>query len=136
VANKNPADAAAKWRQNLSGASEAIAQGVGRVTVAPGQAAARQKGAYQQGVAANVDKWASRVGSVSLSDWQRAMTEKGAPRIATGAQAAEGKVADFLGQFIPHMDGVVRALPPRGGIDANIQRMIATVRGAATFKRR
>lgn len=136
MAGKNPADAAAKWRQNLSGAGDAIAQGVQRVTVAPGQAAARQKGAYLAGVQASQDKWASRVGQVSLGDWQKAMTEKGAPRIATGAAAAESKVADFLGQFIPHMDGVVRGLPARGNLDQNINRMIATVRGAAQFKRR
>lgn len=39
-----------------------------------------------------------------------------------------------MSRFLPHMQNVVNGLPPRGGIEQNIQRMVATVRGAASFK--
>ena len=132
----SPQDAAAKWQQNLSGSTDRIAKGVQAVTTAPGQAAARQKTAYTQGVASNADKWASNVAKVPLQDWQQAMIQKGAPRIASGAQAAQPKMEAFLGQFLPHVQGVVSGLPARGNLDQNIARMTAAVRGFSQFRKR
>lgn len=129
-----PQEAAAKWQQNLSGAGQRITDGVNRVTTSPGQAAARQKAQYVAGVQAKADKWASNVAKVTTADWQQAVIQKGVPRIASGATAAQPKVEAFMGRFLPHMASVVSALPPRGGIDQNINRMVATVRGAAAFK--
>ena len=136
MALPTPEQAAATWAQRLAGSTDRIQQGVQSVTTAPGQAAARQKSAYAQGVASSVDKWASRVAAVPLGDWQQAMLTKGAPRIASGAQAAQPKMAEFMGQLLPHIATQVASLPARGGLDANINRMTAFVRGMAKFQRR
>lgn len=136
MANMTPDEIAAQWAARLGQSGQRIAAGVASVTVAPGTAAARQKGAWLQGVQANADKWATRVAAVPLSDWQQAMTTKGAPRIAQGATAAQPKFAAFMGQLLPHIASVKGTLPPRGDLGANIARMTAFVQGMAKFQRR
>jgi hypothetical protein len=136
MAGQTPDQIAAQWAQRLGGSTQRITDGINAVTVAPGQAAARQKGVWQQNTAAAADKWASRVGAVSLSDWQQAAIQKGASRIGAGAQAAQPKFAQFMGQLLPHIASVKGALPPRGNLDANIARMTAFVQGMAKFQRR
>lgn len=133
---KDPNAVAARWASGLAGSTQKITEGVNGVMTAPGQAAARQKGVWLQNTQASVDKWASRTAAVPLGDWQQAMTSKGIPRIAAGAQAAQPKMAAFLGAFLPHVEAGQRALPPRGGMEQNIQRMVAMVRHNATFAQR
>lgn len=131
------ADAAAqKWAQNLAGATQRIQAGVQGVTVAPGAAAARQKGVWAQNVAASQDKWASRVASVTLGDWQQATVSKGIPRIASGATAAQPKMAAFMGQLLPYIQSGQTSIPARGGLEQNIARLTAWVRYMSNFKRR
>lgn len=131
---RDPQAIAARWAQNLGAAGQKITEGVQAVTVAPGVSAARQKGAYVQGVNASQDKWAARVAAVPLSEWQQAMTGKGAQRIGTGATAATGKFATFMGKLLPYIDSQRGALPPRGDLGANIARMTQFVQGMAKFR--
>lgn len=135
MAGQSPDQIAAQWANRLGASSQRITDGVNAVTVAPGQAAARQKVAYAQGVQANVDKWASRVGQVPLGDWQQSMTTKGVQRIGAGAQAAQPKFAQFMGKLIPHIQTVKAGLPPRGNLDQNIARMTTFVQGMAKFSK-
>lgn len=107
------------------------------VTTAPGVKAAAVKNLWLQRVTASADKWAARVGAVSLGDWQTSMIEKGLPRISQGAQAAQPKVEAFMADFLPFLDaGVakVRAIP-KGDINASIARMTAMVTYTAGYKR-
>ncbi len=127
---------AADWAQKLGGSTAKITAGVQAVSVAPGQAAARQKAVWLQNVTAAVDKFASHVAAVPLADWQAAMINKGIPRIGAGAAASQAKMASFLTQFLPYVDSVKRNLPARGNLDQNIARMVAQVRGNAQFKMR
>lgn len=136
MATLTPDEIAAQWASRLAGSTQRIAAGVNAVTTAPGVAAARQKSVWAQNVAASQDKWASRVASVPLSDWQSAMTSKGTQRIASGAQAAQPKFATFMGQLLPHIAQVKGSLPPRGNLDQNITRMTAFVQGMSKFQRR
>lgn len=136
MAKVTPDQAAQAWAQRLAGSTERIQQGVQSVTTSPGQAAARQKAAWSQNTQAAQDKWAARVSAVSTSDWQQATIEKGLPRIAAGAQAAQPKMAQFMGQVLPHIDSVKGSLPARGNLDQNIARMTAFTRGMAQFRRR
>lgn len=136
MAGQTPDQIAAQWASRLAGSSQRIADGVGAVTVAPGQAAARQKAVWQQNTAAAADKWAGRVAGVSLSDWQDSMRTKGVQRIGAGAQAAQPKFAQFMGQLLPHIASVKGNLPARGNLDQNIARMTAFVQGMAKFQRR
>ena len=130
---KDPTAVAAKWAQNLGQATTAITDGVSRVSVAPGQAAARQKALWIQKLNASQDKWASRVAAVSLNDWQTAMTTKGIPRIASGATAAEPKFAQFMSKLIPFQESLKNSLPARGTTEQNINRMVAFVQGMTKF---
>jgi len=130
-----PDQAAAKWSTNLSAAGPSIQAGVEAVKVSPGQAAARQKALYLQNVQAAGDKWAARVASVSTQEWQQAMVSKAIPRIGTGAQAAQPKMAQFLSQLFPHIDRGLAALPARGNLQQNKQRVLAWIDHMASFKR-
>lgn len=134
---KNAQEVAAKWATNLGQSTEHIKAGVMAVTEAPGAAAARNKAGYLAGVQRSVDKWASRVGSVSLGDWQNAMITKGTQRIQLGASQAQPKFATFMQSFLPHVESVaarVRTMP-KGTLDAGIQRAIAQITGNAQYKR-
>ena len=136
MAGQTPDQIASQWASRLAGSGQRISDGVASVTVAPGQAAARQKAVWQQNTAAAADKWAGRVASVSLPDWQQAMTTKGVQRIGQGAQAAQPKFAQFMGQLLPHISSVRGTLPARGNLDQTIARMVAFTQGMAKFQRR
>lgn len=126
---QNPQDVAARWAARMGASGDKWQAGVDSVNVAPGQAAARQKNAYVQGVTNNVDKWATNVASVSLQEWKDAMINKGKPRIATGANAAQGKFADFMSALLPQIDRVRSTLGPRGDFATNVARMNKMVTG-------
>ena len=129
MTNQSPDQIAARWAQGLAGAGSRIQSGVQGVTTAPGQAAARQVQAWQTNTQAAAQKWAARTGSITLSEWQNSMVEKGIPRIGAGAQAAQPKFAQFMSTLLPNIQSVVQSLPPRGNIDANIARAAAFARG-------
>jgi hypothetical protein len=129
-------EAAQAWAQRLAGSTDRINRGVAGVTTAPGQAAARQKEVWAQNVAQSKDKWAQRVASVPLADWQQAMATKGVQRVASGATAAQPKMEAFMSQLLPHINSGLGALPARGGLDANINRMVSWTRHMAAFSRR
>ena len=122
MAMKDPNTSAQKWATNLSGAGTTITNGVNAVTVAPGTLAAAQKAAYVQNTAASADKFAANSQKVTLNEWQQATINKGVPRIAAGAQAAEPKMAAFLTKALPVINSIVKALPPRGSLQQNLQR--------------
>lgn len=130
---KDPTVAAQKWATNLAAAGPSIQAGIQAVQTAPGALAARQKNVWVANTTASVDKWARKVSAVSLSDWQQAAIQKGLPRIASGAQAAQPKMQQFLTAFLPYVERGVSALPPRGGLEQNIARSAAMIRHNAQF---
>lgn len=133
---RTPEQIAADWQSRLSASTQKITEGVQSVTVAPGQAAARQKDVWVQNTTSARDKWAARTAAVSLADWQQAVIEKGVNRIGQGASAAQPKFAAFMGQLLPHIDTVKRSLPARGNLDQNIARSAQFIRGMASFQYR
>lgn len=133
VTKMSPEEIAKNWSQRLAGSTAKIQSGVESVTVAPGQAAARQSDAYLAGVQSNVDKFKRNVSAVSLGDWQQLTVSKGIPRIATGATAAQPKFTSFMTQLLPAIQANVNSLPARGGLENNITRMTQFVRGMASF---
>jgi hypothetical protein len=129
-----PDQIAQKWASNLSASTQNITQAVQNVNVAPGQAAARQKTAYVNGVNASQDKWARNVAGVSLQEWQTAMINKGVPRIASGAAEAQGEFQQFMTRLLPYIANGVSTLPPRGSLENNIARAAAMMRYMANFQ--
>ncbi len=131
-----PADAtqvAADWASRLAASGDKIQRGVQAVQTSPGQLAARQADVWANNAMAAKSKFARNAARVSLGDWQQAMITKGVPRIATGAQAGQAKMAAFLQSFLPFVEGVRRSLPPRGTLDQNIQRMVANARAISQY---
>lgn len=137
MAKVTPQEFADKWSRRLGAAGEDIRRGIARTTEAPGIAAAAQQAVMLQNVTAAVSsgKWARRVGAVSLQDWQKSTTEKGIPRIATGAQAAQGKMARVASELLPAVDAaaaMANALP-KGTIEDSVNRAATFMREMAKF---
>lgn len=130
-----PDQAAADWVAGLSSKTAKMQAGAQAVTVAPGQAAARNAQAYIQGVQANLQKWQTNVARVSLGEWQQAYVAKGVPRIATGAQASQAKFAAFMGQLLPFVERGRSSLPQRGTFEQNVQRATQWMSYMHGFKR-
>lgn len=131
---KDPNAVAADWAARLAASTAKIQAGIESVQTSPGAKAARAKDAYVNGVQAKVDKWARRTAAVSLTDWQQAAINKGLGRIASGAQAAQPKMATFLTRFLPHVEAGRNALPARGNLEQNIQRAVAMMRHNSQFQ--
>jgi len=131
-----PKDASAvvtKWQANASAATQAYKDGVSRVSVPPGQAAARQKNAYVQGVQANADIWAKNV-NIPLGEWQAAAAGKGGDRYAGGITAGAPKMAQFMQGFLPKVQAIANSLPPRGTLEQNLARMVQQARETAKLR--
>jgi hypothetical protein len=121
----NAADAASAWVTGMSGATTKYTAGINAVKVSPGQLAAAASQRWAQNVAAAQPKFAANVAKVTLPAWQAAAINKGAPRLASGAQAAQPKFQAFMQSFIPQLTNVVNGLPAGGTFEANMQRSMA-----------
>lgn len=121
----NPTDAAAAWVTGMQGAGIKYTAGVNAVKVAPGQLAAAASGLWAANVAQAQPKFAANVAKVTLQQWQSAAATKGAPRLGTGATAAQAKFATFMASFIPALSNIVNGLPARGSYAQNQQRFLA-----------
>jgi hypothetical protein len=131
------ADATAKWLTNISNSSGRMQAGAMRVQTAPGQAAAAAADKWLAKVTAAKAKFASRVGSVSLQDWQQAYINVGIPRVAQGAQAKQAKFTAFLDQFLPYLASGLQQIDkmPSTTVEDGVARASAMIRWNAKFKR-
>lgn len=140
MARTNPQEFADKWRRRLGGATEDVRRGINRVTVAPGQQAAQAADAMLTNLteAVSSGRWANRVSSVSLQDWKTSALDKGIARIATGAQAAESKMAQVAQTLLPAVDAAANAARaiPKVTIEDSIQRAATFMREMRNYKLR
>jgi hypothetical protein len=134
----NAQQAAENWVAGLGNANKKMTDGINATTVAPTQLAIAAIPRQVAGVirAAQEGKTEAGLARVSLQDWKNAMLTKGVQRVSSGAAAAKGKFANFMGEFLPHVQSVVAGLPPRGDTEQNIQRAVEMMRGNARFRRR
>jgi hypothetical protein len=132
---KDPATVAANWASRLGQSTQAITDGINSVQTAPGVAAARQKSVWVNNTQAAANKWATNTANVTLPEWQQAMIQKGVPRIASGAQAAQPKMAQFMTKLLPYIDQAKAGLPARGDLNANINRMVSFTQKMAQFSK-
>lgn len=137
-ARKTAAQVAQKWSQNLQAATTSIQNGVAAVQTSPTQLAAQNVQGYLSGVqqAVSSGRWQNALNSVSLSDWKNAMTQKGIPRIAQGAAAAQPKVQNVMNNLLPFIYDTrdsINASNPRGSLQQNIARMTAFVNAMSQY---
>lgn len=114
MARVTPEEFTQKWQQRTQAASPDYIRGVQRVQQAPGAQAAAKQAQYVANVNAAAPKWAARVGSVTLADWQQAAAGKGAQNLATGVQAATPKMNAAAQRLLATVDTVrnrVKSMP-------------------------
>jgi hypothetical protein len=128
-------DAAARWVQNTSGATERYKAGVQAVTVSPGTLAARSADLWAVNTAAAKNKFAANSAKVSAEAWKAATAGKGADRLASGVQAAQGNYTAALEKLLPYIQTAVSGLPQRGNLEANITRMTSFVRKMSQYNK-
>lgn len=134
MARVNDQQYAEKWAQRTSAASQAYVDGVRRVATAPGAQAAAAKQLYASRVQESTDKWARKVGAVSLADWQNMAATKGATNLSTGVNAARPKMqaaAQRLLQTVDSVSAQVRSMP-KSTLEQRIARSAAMQRGMAS----
>lgn len=130
-----PTDAAAKWAQNLGAAQTRYTAGVQAVQTSPGVSAAQAADRYLSGVQQSIQKFVANSQAVTLQSWQQASVNKGAPRLASGATAAQPKMQNVFTSLFPFIAQVQGSLPPRGDLEQNIARSAAFQRGMARYVR-
>jgi len=130
-----PEEFASRWGQGLKGSVERIRVGVEKVTVAPGRSAAAKADKWSAAMSSQTtkEKWARRVGEVTLEDWQRSMIQKGVNRIATGVDEAQPKMQAYGEQLIAHQNTLLAQLDkmPDVTLEDSIARATTWIRGMA-----
>lgn len=131
------ASATSKWLSNLSASTDRMKSGAEAVTTAPGQLAAAAADKWIARVTAAKQKFATNVAAVTLQQWQQAYENIGIPRVAQGAQAKQGKVTDFMNQFLPYLQSGVAQIDkmPSNTLEDSIARATAMIRYNAKFKK-
>lgn len=132
MARVTAAEYAQAWANGLKRSTDSMRRGVSRVDQAPGVKAAAASDRMLQGISDAVTSgyWGRRVSAVTLPEWQRAMVDKGIPRVATGADAAipsQTAMAETLLRAVDESAAIARALP-KGTIEDSVNR-------AATYMR-
>lgn len=118
----NPTQAAANWASRLGASTQAYTDGVNGVKVAPGQLAAAAGDRWLANTQASLPRFKANSAAVGLSAWQNAATTKGAPRLASGAAAAQPTMEIVFTKLFAVIRNAVSALPQRGDINQNIER--------------
>jgi hypothetical protein len=131
--NVSPEDAAQRWSSGLAGAQSKWEAGVQAVTVSPTQLAARAAPLWARNTAAAQQKFAANSARISREAWIEATVTKGGPRLGQGAQAAQPKMAAVMAKLFPYINQVTAGLPPRGDLEANINRSATFARQMAKF---
>lgn len=139
MAKLTPTQVADKWVRNTSAATQYLQTGVMAVVENPATKAIAAKQKMRTRLLDSIDngKWEQGLGRVTLASWQKAMIEKGLPRISQGVTSAQPKFQKFMTELLPYQDTLaqsVKAMPDLT-LQDSIQRMIAWTQGMANFKR-
>jgi hypothetical protein len=130
----------AKHAQRTKAAVPDYTAGVQNVSSSPTAAAAakQQKMVTNLTDAVNSGKWKNGLLRVSLDDWKKATTEKGAGRIAAGVDGAAGKVLGFAQQLLPFestLQETVNKMPDLT-LEDSVNRATSWIRGMSKFQRK
>lgn len=140
MAKLTPKQVTDKHARRLKGAVEDMRIGVESVTTNPMEKAIKKIPKMRANLLKAIDdgKVARGMARVTLEDWKNAMVDRGIPRVATGVDAAAGKIEAFYGELLPHIDKAKAAIErlPDVSLEDSITRMSTFVREMAKFKRR
>ena len=138
MAKVTPQEYAEKWGRRLKGSTEDIRRGIGRVSEAPGIAAARQQDLMLAKVTESISsgRWAAKVSAVPLDEWKKKTMDKGLVRIASGVDAAAAMQVQMATELLANVDAAVAVAnqTPRGTLEDNITRMTTFVREMSKSK--
>lgn len=132
-----PSAAVAKWLSGISAAQDRMQAGAMAVQTAPGQLAAQAADKWLAKVTQAKAKFAANVSAVSLQSWQQSYVNVGIPRVAQGANAKQGKVLNFMNQFLPYLATGLQTIDkmPSTTLEDGIARATAMIRYNAKFTR-
>jgi len=140
MASKDPKTIAEKYVRRTQAATTDMVNGVNNVTVNPAQQAIakEQKLITNWNASINEGKWKRGMQTVTLEGWKQSMIQKGAPRVAAGAQAAQGKMEAFYSELLPYQDALQSKLAnmPDITLEDSINKAVEWMRGMSKFKRR
>jgi hypothetical protein len=126
-----------KHARRTKAATADMAEGVKRVTVAPGKLAAAKEDKMKQNLVASIDsgKWRERVAAVDLGEWQDKMLTKGVGRVAAGIDGAGDRVENFAGQLISHQNSLLGKIGsmPDMTLEDSVNRASEWIRGMGKF---
>jgi len=136
----DPTAGAAKWANRTKAAVQDVVDGVKRTDKNPTAEAAKKldkmRAKFNEAVdSGKVERGLKRV---SKEDWQAAMINVGAGRIATGVDSkGKGKMEEFAQEFYPHLESGQREVEamPDVTLEDGVNRAAAMIRHNAKFKR-
>lgn len=131
----DPSTIAAKWARNTGSqaAQDAYKAGISALTVSPTQLAAAPDAQqrYVDGVKQSVDsgRRAAKLNAVDIGTYKQVTLAKGPARLASGAQAAQGKFQAFATKYAPVWQQIRATVSgmPKGGIDNALARVRASI---------
>lgn len=126
------AAATEKFKRNTQGAQQSYKDGVSAVTENPAEAAKaaipRMRAGFNQAI--DDGTVAAGLDTVTLPGW-KAAASGAAPKYTEGCQKGAAKMGDYLAEAMPVMESITASLPPRGDLEANLQRSAQMAREAA-----
>ena len=134
----DPTAARERWVSGMQGATQAMTRGVNGTTVAPGQKAAAAADKWLQRTTNARDKYARRVGSVTLEQWQQAMLKYGIGRVGQGASQKAPKFEAFMVDFLPFLKTGVAKIDamPKVTLGDSVARAVAMIEYNAGYVRK
>lgn len=129
--------ATSKWVANLSNSTAAMTAGANRVTVSPGAQAAAAADKWLSKVTAAKAKFIARAGAVTVDQWRTAYTTYGVQRVASGAQAKQGKMLSFQTDWLNYLQANMGKIDrmPTTTLQDGINKAVAQIQLNANFKR-
>lgn len=131
------ATAMQRWQQGMANAGPAMQRGVAALQTSPGASAAAAADKWLMKVSQSKDKFARRVGSVTLQQWQQAMNSYGISRASQGAQQKGQKMQSFMAEYLPYLKQGVDQVQgmPKNTLEDGIARAVAMIQHNAKFQR-
>lgn len=129
--NMTPDQVAAKWNSRANSATQDWVDGINSVQVSPGQQAAAQADTWIANLQAARQKWQTKMANMSAATWKAETVAKGQSRYGQGITQGQTKYQQAIAKVLSAEKQIVASLPPRGNVEANINRSVAFQRAMA-----